>query len=210
MDGWRASDVEASPVGGAQALGIVGTASSTGRTRAVVEAVLAGAGELEADTEVIVLGEHAIPVADGTRAEDQPAEVRSVLEAVDVAQAVVIGTPVYRASFSGILKSFLDLVPRGAWDGAAQPLRAKPVVVVATGATAHHFLALDQLVGMLTGFFAAFVIPPTIYAAHDDFDSDGQLDAVLRRRAQMAGRGLVEMHHALEGSSDLRSVEPQV
>jgi FMN reductase len=193
-----------------QALGIVGTASATGRTRVLIEAVLGGAAELSADTEVIVLGEHAIPVADGTRAEDQPTDARSVLEAVDRAQVVAIGTPIYRASFSGILKSFLDLVPRGAWDGAAQPLRAKPVVVAATGATAHHFLALDQLVAMLATFFAAFVIPPGIYAAHDDFDRTGRLDESLVRQAQAAGRGMVEMHHALAGSQALRAVMPQV
>jgi FMN reductase len=193
-----------------RALGIVGTASATGRTRTLIEAVLAGASELGADTEAIVLGEHSIPVADGTRAEDQPADVRSVLDALESAHAVAFGTPIYRASISGSLKSLLDLVPRGGWDGAAQPLRAKPVVVAATGATTHHFLALDQLVAMLNGFFSAFVVPPGVYATHDDFDRQGRLSDDRAQRARAAGRGLVEMHHALARCPTLLRVEPQI
>lgn len=197
-------------MGEIQALGVVGSPAARGRTRTVIEAVLAGAASMSATTELAVLGEHSIPIADGTRAEERTGDARSLLDALDRADLVAIGTPIYRASFSGILKDLLDLVPRGAWDGDAQPLLAKPVVVAATGATPHHFLALDQLVAMLSGFFAAFVIPPGIYATHDDFDRRGRLSPVLAERAELAGRGLVEMHRGLAGSPALRAVQPQI
>jgi FMN reductase len=197
-------------MGEIRALGVIGSASATGRTRTLIEGVLAGAADLSAAIELIALGEQPIPVADGRRAEDQAASVRALLEAVERAHVVAIGTPIYRASFSGLLKDFLDLVPRGGSDGAEQPLRAKPVVVAATGASAHHFLALDQLVAILNGFFACFVVPPGIYAAHEDFDRRGRLRPAVEQRARRAGRGLVEMQRAVSGSAALLAVEPQV
>jgi len=52
------------------------------------------------------------------------------------ADAVVIATPVYKASYSGVLKTFLDLQARDA-------LRNKPILPIATGGTIAHLLAID-------------------------------------------------------------------
>ena len=83
-------------------------------------------------------------------------------------------------------------------------------MIGATGATSHHFLALDSLVAMLNGFFAAYVIPPGIYARHRDFDPEGQLSESLKQRVTVAGQALVEMYRALASSSMLPAVEPQI
>jgi hypothetical protein len=57
------------------------------------------------------------------------------------------------------MKTSWILLPRGSFDGAAQALRAKRVAIAATGATAHHLLALDSIAAILRGFFAAYVVP---------------------------------------------------
>ncbi|SAK92175.1 NADPH-dependent FMN reductase [Caballeronia catudaia] len=62
--------------------------------------------------------------------------VRAALALVEEAQAVVIATPLYKASYSGLLKTFLDLLPRSA-------LASKPVLPFATGGSLAHLLALD-------------------------------------------------------------------
>jgi FMN reductase len=78
--------------------------------------------------------------------------------------AMVLGTPTYRATYAGSLKEFLDRVPRGKpADGFPSPLLGVPVAVVAIGASDHHFLGADPLVSLLVRFFAAWVVPPTVY-----------------------------------------------
>jgi FMN reductase len=66
---------------------------------------------------------------------DGPAAQRLAAKVAD-ADALVIATPVYKASFSGSLKTLLDLLPERALDG-------KIVLPVATGGTLAHFLAVE-------------------------------------------------------------------
>ncbi len=66
---------------------------------------------------------------------DSPA-LRSALEAVDGADGVVVASPVYKASYTGLLKAFLDLLPQ---DGLA----GKTVLPVVTGGSVAHVLAID-------------------------------------------------------------------
>jgi FMN reductase len=191
-------------------LGLVGSFGASSRTRSVVEAVLAAAAaEGGMTTQVVVLGDHAMAFADGTRAEEQTGGTRAVLEAVEAADGFVLGTPVYRGTQSAMLKNLMDLTPRGVYDGAARPFQAKPVVVAATAAVPHHFLGLDGPSEILRGFFAAWVVPPGVFASHDDFGPDGGLaSAPVRQQAERAGRALAAMHRALAGEPALRAVEP--
>ena len=87
------------PRGGAgnghvRALGIVGTASDTGRTRTLIEAVLGGAADASAGAEVVVLGDYSIAVAGGTPAEEQTADTQLVLDEIERAHVVELGTPI--------------------------------------------------------------------------------------------------------------------
>ncbi|WP_079436438.1 NADPH-dependent FMN reductase [Zoogloea sp. LCSB751] len=66
---------------------------------------------------------------------DEPSISRA-LHQVDCARALVIGTPIYKASYSGVLKVFLDLLPQGGLDG-------KIILPIATGGSLVHALALD-------------------------------------------------------------------
>ena len=62
--------------------------------------------------------------------------IRRALFAVAEAQAIVIGTPVYKAAYTGLLKAFIDLLPQNG-------LAGKVVLPVATGGSQSHMLALD-------------------------------------------------------------------
>jgi FMN reductase len=62
--------------------------------------------------------------------------IREVVEAVDRADALVVGTPVYKAAYSGLLKTLLDLLPQFALSG-------KTVLPLATGGSTAHVLAID-------------------------------------------------------------------
>lgn len=192
-------------------LGLVASPSASSRTQTLVELVLeAAAGAPAVRTDLITFADRSFHVADGTRAEDYDGDTGEVLSAIDAADVVVFGMPVYRGTYPGTLKNLLDMVPRGQYDGNAQALRAKPVAIAATGASHHHFLAINDLASILRGFYAAYVIPPGLYASHAEF-ADGELvSQSIRSASERTGRALVELQRALEGSPALREVEPLV
>ena len=73
------------------------------------------------------------------------------------ADALVIATPVYKAAYSGVLKTFLDLLPQ---DG----LKGKPVLPLATGGSQSHMLALDYALRPVLSALGARHVLPSIYA----------------------------------------------
>ncbi|WP_082551781.1 NADPH-dependent FMN reductase [Massilia sp. Root351] len=83
--------------------------------------------------------------------------VQRAIRAVASAQAIVIATPVYKASYSGVLKAFLDLLPQ---DGLA----GKVVLPIATGGTQSHMLALDYALRPVLHALAAKQVLTSIFA----------------------------------------------
>lgn len=174
-------------------IAVDGSPVGHGKTSTVLEQVLAGAAERGADTRLVALSEGHTP------------------DVLDGAGAVVIGSPVYRASITGFLKTFLDQTQRGMLGEEKAPLQAKAAGIVLTGASYHHFLALDPLRSMLAGFFAAHVVPPGLYVPAIAFGEDGRLsDDQIIERAHLLGRGVVDLAAAIEASEALASVRPQV
>jgi len=117
-------------------LGIVGSISSPSKTRTAVESVLEGDNQQDANVDLLHLGEYDINTADGRVLSDYDGDTATVLEAIVRSDAFVIGTPVYRGSYSGLLKSVFDMIPRGQWQADVAPLEGSAVALVATGATA--------------------------------------------------------------------------
>jgi len=92
---------------------------------------------------------------------------RRVVEQVTRAAAVLIATPVYRSSFSGVLKNLLDIVPE-------EGLAGKVCGIIAMGANDQHYLAVDiQLRPVLT-WFGAYLAPRSVYLTGQQF-TDGRL-----------------------------------
>ena len=103
--------------------------------------------------------------------------VRRVAEA----DAVIAVTPVFSASYSGLFKSFFDVLEDGALEG-------KPVLVAATAGTARHSLVLDFAMRPLFAYLRADVVPTGVFAASSDFGSGadvggGSLSARIDRAA---------------------------
>ena len=95
--------------------------------------------------------------------------------AIAAADAVLLASPVYRASFTGALKNLLDLTP-------VEALRAKPVGIVAMGATLHHYLGVDWQLRAVLAWFGALVVPTSVYLESGHFQ-DGQLADPAARAA---------------------------
>lgn len=84
-------------------------------------------------------------------------ELLAVKQQLAEAQAVVIATPIYKAAYSGLLKTFLDILPQ---DGLA----GKLVLPLATGGSQSHMLALDYALRPVLASLAAAHILPSVYA----------------------------------------------
>ncbi len=78
------------------------------------------------------------------------------------ADALVVGTPTFKGSYPGLFKHLIDLLD-------PIELRAKPVVIAATGGGDRHALMVEHQLRPLFGFFAAHTMPTAIYASDRDF-----------------------------------------
>ncbi|MDX8450200.1 FMN reductase [Mesorhizobium captivum] len=111
-------------------------------------------------------------------ARDLDAEAQAILAQVIAADVLVVGSPTYKGSYTGLFKHFFDLI-----DPAA--LKGKPVLLTATGGGERHALIVEHQLRPLFGFFEAFALPTAVYASDKDF-SDGVLrsEIILKRAAQ--------------------------
>ena len=175
---------------------VVGSPRAGGRTRVAVDAVLHGAAEEGAETRVVEL------------ADTTPADA---IAALDAADAAVFGSPTYRADISAQLKGLLDATPRGASYESGDPLRGTTCATVLTGASDHHFLAVEKVRGILGGFFGAQLLSPGLYLPAAAFTDDGAaLTEDARRIAELHGRALVELTAAVRSSTWLRELRPLI
>ena len=91
-----------------------------------------------------------------------PQRVQNDLAAVEAADALIVGTPVYRASFTGLFKHFFDFVEQTA-------LVDVPVLLAASGGSDRHALVLEHQLRPLFSFFQAQTLPIGVYATDRDF-----------------------------------------
>jgi FMN reductase len=150
------------------------------RTRMLVETIASGivgrGGWSAASFDVIDAG----PALGATVSVDQASpDHRRIWDAVFSCDALVVGTPVYKASYTGLLKHFFDLL-----DPAL--LAAKPVIVCATGKAPQHALVIDHQVRPLFAFFRAWTLPTGIYATDADFPTPQTLGDGLKFKISKA------------------------
>jgi len=108
-----------------------------------------------------------------------PLDAQLALERVETADILVVATPVYRGSYTGLFKHFFDFVDQNA-------LVDVPVVLVATGGSYRHALVVDHSLRPLFCFFRAQAIPTALYATAADFEGDKIVDSELRTRIEVA------------------------
>lgn len=103
----------------------------------------------------------------------------AAIDAVRAADGVIAVTPVFSASYSGLFKTFFDVLEEGVLDG-------KPVLVAATAGTPRHSLVLDHALRPLFSYLHAVVVPTGVFAATDDFAASGLDERVTRAAGELA------------------------
>jgi FMN reductase len=134
--------------------------------------------------EVIELRDLAHAMTDNLLTGFPSGALADAVQSVRDADAVIAVTPVFSASYSGLFKTFFDVLEDGTLEG-------KPVLIAATAGTARHSLALEFAVRPLFAYLRARVVPTAVFAASDDFASSGRTGS-LSARVEQAGRELAE------------------
>jgi FMN reductase len=128
--------------------------------------------------DVIELRPLAHALADNMLTGFATGDLTEAVERVRRADALIAVTPVFAASYSGLFKSFFDVLD-------PESLAGTPVLVAATAGTARHSLVLDHAVRPLFSYLRAMIVPTGVFAATEDFGSTaaGPLDERIERAA---------------------------
>jgi FMN reductase len=141
---------------------------------------------VDATVEVVELREHARDLADNLVTGFPNASLRATLDTVTGADGLIAVTPIFSASYSGLFKTFFDVVDKGALTG-------KPVLLGATAGTARHSLALEHALRPLFAYLRTVVAPTAVFAAAEDWGAGDATNRDLIRRIERAADELADL-----------------
>jgi FMN reductase len=124
---------------------------------------------------------------------DLPLPAARIVDEIENADALIVGTPVYKGAYTGLFKHLFDMVE-------PQSLAGKPVAITATGGGQRHALVVEHALRPLFGFFTALTIPAAVYATDQDFHEGQIADAGILARVRTAAQQLSDLLRAAEQS----------
>ncbi len=131
------------------------------------------------EQHLVELGPLAPQLAGAVWRSQLPDTAERELAAVEQADILVVATPVYRGSYTGLFKHFFDFIHQDA-------LIDKPVLLAATGGSERHALVIDHQLRPLFSFFQARTLPLGVYATDSDFVNYSVQNEALIQRTRLA------------------------
>ncbi len=175
-------------------VGVSGSPSASSKSRRLLEDLLAAFGESGAATTLIDLA--ALP-ADALLGRRASSDVQQALASVASADIVAVSTPVYRATYSGLLKVFCDLFAPGALGG-------KVAIPIATGGGPAHAPCIDHGLRPLLASVGAVVVAAGIYGTDAEF-AERVPNATLLGRVRVAAGEALALAEGLRAAPEVRS-----
>ncbi len=169
-------------------LGISGSLTAGGSTRNLVDLALhaASSGDRHVTTDVIDLREINISFCDGRPVEEYQDDTANVINRIQAADAYVIGTPIYRGTYTGALKNLIDHVPVEAFCG-------KTVGLIGNAYTDHHYLSIDQELKTVLDWFNMHIVPGSVYVSADQMKGGKIVDKFAADHLQSLGKAVTAM-----------------
>lgn len=148
-------------------------------------------------TEVIYV--HQLPANDLIRVNFNSEILQRELKKVVEADVIVLLTPIYKASYTGILKTFIDLIPQKGFE-------EKIVWPVAIGGTAHHLLAIDYTLKPLAITLGATQIAKSVFVQEQQvikvdalvYNVDLKIQARLAQEVERITDQLIQKEEAIQ------------
>ncbi|MGW3035516.1 FMN reductase [Streptomyces sp. NPDC001178] len=150
-------------------------------TRLLGDRLAAAVGrQTPVDIEVVELRDLAVEIAHNFTNGFPGRKLAAALDAVTQADGLIVVTPVFSASYSGLFKSFFDVLDKDALTG-------RPVLIAATGGSARHSLVLEHALRPLFAHLRAVVVPTGVYAASEEWGAEGLDGRIERAAGELAG-----------------------
>jgi FMN reductase len=149
------------------------------RLASATVAALRARGE-DATVEVVELRQHARDLADHLTTGFATRSLQASIDTVVGADAVIAVTPVFSASYSGLFKTFFDVLDKDSLTGT-------PVLLGATAGTARHSLVVEYAMRPLFAYLQAVPVPTGVFAATEDWAGGGTGTALAARVDRAAG-----------------------
>lgn len=134
---------------------------------------------IAADVTVLEARDHAQDLVNHLLTGFPSPRLQDAIAAITGADGLIAVTPIFSGSYSGLFKTFVDVLERDALDGV-------PVIVGATGGSARHSLALDHAMRPLFAYLRAATLPTGVFAATDDWGDPEEAGRLARRIEQAA------------------------
>jgi len=131
------------------------------------------------EVEVVELRDLAHAITDNLLTGFASGALADAVASLEAADGVIVVTSVFSASYSGLFKSFFDVLEPDTLDG-------KPVLMAATAGTARHSLVLEHALRPLFSYLHAAPLPTAVFAAAEDFGSRGLSDRIERAAGELA------------------------
>jgi FMN reductase len=148
--------------------------------------------DVTADVEFVELRDHAHDLTDNLLTGFPGPALGAAIDTVVHADGLIAVTPIFTASYSGLFKTFFDVLDKDS-------LVDKPVLIAATAGTARHSLVLDHALRPLFAYLRASVQPTGVFAASQDWGSGGGATGrALAERIERAGGELARVVAARE------------
>lgn len=178
-------------------VGLSGNITAPSKTRALVTTALEIAkSQLQIETSIIEINDFGESLGRARRLSDLDPTGASLIETLLSADALIVATPIYKASYPGLFKHLIDLL-----DPAS--LAGKPVLIAATGGGEKHALAVEHQLRPLFGFFEAHSLPTAVHVSDKDFESGRLISApALARLHRAVGQfGGLFPHHVIAAAA---------
>ncbi|AZS36440.1 FMN reductase (NADPH) [Microbacterium lemovicicum] len=140
---------------------------------------------IEAEVDVFELRDYAHDIMNNLMTGFAPAALETMVNTVVSADALIAVTPIFSTSYSGLFKSFIDILDPDALSGT-------PVLIGANAGTARHSLAIDYAIRPLFTYLHAEPVPTGVFAASSDWGGSADQVAPLGNRVDRAARELAD------------------
>ncbi|WP_223625413.1 FMN reductase [Microbacterium sp. EST19A] len=141
--------------------------------------------DIEASVDVIELRDYAHDITNNLLTGFAPPALETAINTVVSADALIMVTPIFSTSYSGLFKSFIDVLDPDALTG-------KPVLIGANAGTARHSLAIDYAIRPLFAYLHAETVSTGVFAASSDWGGAGDDVAPLAKRVEKGAKELAD------------------
>lgn len=161
-------------------LGVPSTSRLLGDSLAAAATKALAVRGTNAEVETVELREFAVDIANNMVTRYAAPRLEQVIQLVSGADALIVVSPVFTASVSGLFKSFFDVLDPKALEG-------KPLLLAATGGSSRHSLVLDYVMRPIFSYLRADIMPTGVFASPEDWGGNDDRGVLSERSRRAAG-----------------------